>query len=57
MKKKHIILILLAIPLLLCSASALSNLTLPKGPETLDRLSDLDKARLAETLHLKATLG
>ncbi len=57
MKKKHIILILLAIPLLVCSASALSNLTLSKGPATLDQLTDLDKARLAETLYLKARLG
>jgi hypothetical protein len=58
MKKKYrVVLILLGLPLLLCSASALSNLTLPKGPEILDRLSDLDKARLAETLRLKATLG
>lgn len=57
MKKKHAILILLAVPLLLCGVSALSNFTLPKGPDTLDQLTDLDKARLAETLHLKATLG
>ncbi len=58
MKKKYrVLLILLGLPLLLCSASALSNLTLPKGPVSLDRLSDLDKARLAETLRLKVTLG
>ena len=37
--------------------SALSNLTLPKGPDALDRLDPLDKIRLEETLHLKATLG
>ncbi len=47
--------------LLLCVGlslvSALSNLTLPKGPERLDRLDPLDKARLAESLHLKQTLG
>ena len=56
-KKRRVWLILLAVPLLLCSVSVLSNLTLPKGPKTLDRLSDLDKGRLAETLRLKATLG
>ena len=47
--------------LLLCVGlslvSALSNLTLPKEPERLDRLDPLDKARLAESLHLKQTLG
>jgi hypothetical protein len=47
--------------MLLCLAatllSALSNLTLPKGPVVLDRLAPLDKARLQETLHLKQTLG
>lgn len=37
--------------------SALTNLALPKGPAQLDRLDDLDKARLAETLHLKEALG
>jgi len=37
--------------------SALTNLSLPPGPAQLDRLDNLDKARLAETLHLKETLG
>jgi len=37
--------------------SALTNLSLPKGPERLDRLDALDKARLAEALHLKEALG
>ena len=37
--------------------SFLSNLTLPQGPETLDRLDPLDKIRLEETLHLRETLG
>ena len=37
--------------------SALSNLTLPSDPENTDRLSALDKARLAEALHLKDELG
>jgi hypothetical protein len=46
---------------LLCGAAsalaALSNRRLPSGPSTLERLDPLDKARLAETLHLKRTLG
>jgi hypothetical protein len=37
--------------------SGLTNLALPKGPARLDRLDELDKARLAEALHLKETLG
>jgi hypothetical protein len=37
--------------------SALSNLSLPKGPEALDRLDPLDKIRLEETLRLKGALG
>ena len=37
--------------------SALSNRFLPKEPERLDRLAALDKARLAEALHLRAALG
>jgi hypothetical protein len=37
--------------------SALSNRNLPTGPEVTDRLDPLDKARLAETLHLKQELG
>jgi hypothetical protein len=46
---------------LLCVAagaiSALSNRNLPSGPQVLDRLDPLDKARLAETLHLKQELS
>ena len=38
-------------------ASAWSNRYLPSGPAVLDRLTSLDKARLAEALHLKETLG
>jgi hypothetical protein len=37
--------------------SAVSNLTLPSGLEETDRLSTLDKARLAESMNLKAELG
>ena len=43
--------------LALAGISALSNRFLPKGPEQLDRLTDQDKARLAEALHLQASLG
>lgn len=43
--------------LVLAGISALSNRFLPKGPEQLDRLTDLDKRRLAEALHLRASLG
>jgi hypothetical protein len=47
--------------LLLCALvallSAASNRSLPTGPEETDRLSSLDKARLAETLQLKQVLG
>jgi hypothetical protein len=47
--------------LLLCIAtaalSALSNRNLPAGPVDTGRLDPLDKARLAETLHLKQGLG
>lgn len=43
--------------LLAAGFSALSNLTLPDGTESTDRLSPLDKARLAEALHLKQELG
>ena len=38
-------------------ASALSNLTFPERPKEMERLSDLDKARLAEALNLKAKRG
>ncbi len=47
--------------LLLClvtiGVSVLGNLTLPSGPQTLDRLDPLDKARLSEALRLKRELG
>jgi hypothetical protein len=47
--------------LLLCAIaaglSALSNRGLPSGPQETSRLDALDKARLAETLHLKRELG
>jgi hypothetical protein len=43
--------------LLAAGISALSNATLPKGPQDTSRLDELDKARLAEALHLKSSLG
>lgn len=46
---------------LLCSAvvgaSAMSNLNLPTHSQVTDQLSDLEKARLAEAIHLRQTLG
>jgi hypothetical protein len=42
---------------LLLAASALSNLGFPQQSELQDHLSVLDKARLSEALHLRATLG
>ena len=46
-----------AICLLALSASFLSNLTLPSESSVTERLSDLDKARLAEATHLRKSLG
>lgn len=48
---------LIALCLVAASLSALSNISLPTGPETRDYLDSLDKARLAEALHLKEQLG
>jgi hypothetical protein len=42
---------------LLAVASYISNKNLPTGPEISDRLSELDKMRLEEALHLKTSLG
>ena len=47
---------LIGLCLLLSAASALSNIGLP-APQTSDRFPEVDKARLAEALHLKAELG
>ncbi len=41
----------------LLAASALSNLGLPQHSTTVDRLSELEKARLSEVLHLRSNLG
>ncbi len=46
---------------LLCAASAaltaLSNIGLPTHSQVTERLSELEKVRLAETIHLRQTLG
>ena len=42
---------------LLLAVSALSNLGLPQNSELTDHLSDLEKARLSEVIHLRTTLG
>ncbi|MGE5222487.1 MAG: hypothetical protein ACM3PY_08625 [Omnitrophica WOR_2 bacterium] len=43
--------------LLAIAASALSNLGLPQHSSTIERLNDLEKARLSEVIHLRADLG
>ncbi len=59
-KSRLIIVAFLALPalcLLLLAVSWLSNLAAPSEPQTADRLSDLDKARIAEAQHLRSSLG
>lgn len=48
---------LIVLCLLGVAASALSNLGLPQHSTTLDRLNELEKARLSEVLHLRRNLG
>ncbi len=48
---------LIVLCILAVTASTLSNLNLPQHSITLDRLSELEKARLSEVLHLRTTLG
>jgi hypothetical protein len=48
---------LLLLCVLTAGLSALSNRNLPSGPQETNRLGPLDKARLAEALHLKRELG
>ena len=48
---------LLLLFLLVVAIAALSNLGLPKGSRVVDRLSDLEKARLHEVFHLRHELG
>jgi hypothetical protein len=52
--------VLVAIALLLVvsmTASAVSNVGLPTHSQIVERLSAAEKARLAETFHLRETLG
>jgi hypothetical protein len=46
-----------ALIVLLVLLSALSNIGLPTHSQVVERLSDLDKARLSEVIHLRKTLG
>jgi len=48
---------LIVLCLLVVAGSALSNLGLPQHSTTLDHLSELEKARLSEVLHLRSALG
>lgn len=48
---------MLSLCILAAGISALSNLGLPERPKNTDAFSSIDKARLAETLHLKEALG
>jgi len=48
---------LIVLCILAVAVSALSNLNLPQHSTTLDRLSELEKARLSEVLHLRTSLG
>ena len=58
---RRMVLYALAALLLLCGiaslAAVLSNQTLPSPPSVTNQLSELDKVRLAETLHLRQQLG
>jgi hypothetical protein len=48
---------LLAFIILIALASFISNLNLPQHSTLVDQLSELEKARLSEVLHLRSTLG
>ena len=48
---------LVGLVILLIAVSTLSNLGLPQHSTTLEQLSELEKARLAEAVHLRKTLG
>jgi hypothetical protein len=48
---------LVGLIVLLIAASALSNLGLPQHSTTLEQLSELEKARLSEAVHLRKALG
>lgn len=59
MKKKIFLVIigLIAFVLLLLGASMISNLTLPTRSRLTERLSEVEKARVAEMFHLRDELG
>ena len=48
---------LILIPLLAIAAAALSNIGLPTRSQVVERLSEAEKARLAEMFHLRGILG
>jgi hypothetical protein len=48
---------LILLPLLVIAAAALSNIGLPTHSRVVERLSDAEKARLAEMFHLRGALG
>jgi hypothetical protein len=48
---------LILLPLLVVAAAALSNIGLPTHSQVVERLSDADKAILAETFHLREAIG
>jgi hypothetical protein len=50
-------LVLLALLLIIIAAFAISNLGLPDASLIIERLDDAEKARLAETFHLRESLG
>jgi hypothetical protein len=63
MKKKifrilrYILIALALLIVVLISASAISNINLPTHSQVVERLSDVEKARLSEVVHLRKTLG
>jgi hypothetical protein len=54
---RRVVGVVLLLLLVLIGASALSNLFLPGRSQLLDRLPALEKARVAEAIHLRQTLG
>ena len=48
---------LISVCLLAVVASAISNLNLPEHPPVIEHLSEFDKIRLEETLHLRQAVG
>ena len=54
---KRVALCLVLLLVAVIGLSALNNLILPSCSSTIERLSDLDKARVLEALHLHKTLG